>query len=109
MREKRVSRENRIEDFIKKFKFKYGKELEEVFTTGNCYYFALILKDRFAGDICYLPVENHFICKIANSYYDITGQIEPKEHPVKWTDFKEDMTWRRRIIRDCINFDTRKV
>ena len=98
-----------IEDFIRKFKFKYNSELEYIFTSGNCYYFALILRDRFNGEIYYLPIENHFICKIDNGFYDITGKIEPKEHPYKWSTFKyEDEALYKRIVRDCINFDTRK-
>lgn len=108
MRERIAVKENRIEEFIRKFKFKYSDELEEVFTSGNCYYFALILKEKFSGEIYYLPIDNHFICRVMSSYYDITGRIEPTEHPVKWSDFKSDKTWRRRIIRDCIDFDTRK-
>ena len=98
-----------ILNFIKKFKFKYAKELEEVFTTGDCYYFAIILKARFAGDIYYLPVANHFVTKIGSCYYDITGRVEPDEHPIKWSEFgKGDASWRRRVVRDCIDFDTRK-
>lgn len=48
-----------IEEFINKFKFKYSEELEYIFTSGNCYYFAVILKDRFCGDIYYLHVNYH--------------------------------------------------
>lgn len=100
---------DKVEEFIEKFKFIYAKELETVFTTGNCYYFALILKEHFGGEIYYLQIENHFICKIENKYYDITGRIEPKESPDKWSNFKNiDSALYKRIKRDCIDFGTRK-
>jgi hypothetical protein len=101
---------NEILEFIKKFKFKYSKELVEVFTSGNCYYFAVILKDRFNGEIYYLPIENHFVCKIDKDYYDITGFAPMNESPIKWTTYKnEDEKHYNRIVRDCINFDTRRT
>lgn len=98
-----------ILEFINKFKFKYKKELEYIFTSGNCYYFAVILKERFNGEIYYLPIENHFICKIDNNYYDITGKAKMNEKPYKWSEFiKEDEKLYNRIVRDCIKFKTRK-
>lgn len=100
---------NRIETFIDKFKFIYKQELEYVFTSGNCYYFAVILKEHFNGEIYYLPIENHFICKIDKEYYDITGKAKFNEKPYKWSELETyDNLLYRRIIRDCINFDTRK-
>lgn len=100
---------NEVLTFINKFKFKFDKELVEVFTTGNCYYFAIILKERFKGDIYYLPIANHFIYKIDNKYYDITGEVNPAEHPYKWSEYKlEDTKHGSRIIRDCVVFETRK-
>lgn len=98
-----------IETFIDNFKFKYSKQLIEVFTTGNCYYFAVILKERFNGEIFYLPIANHFICKIDNNnYYDITGKAVMNEKPIKWSEYKNvDAKNYKRIMRDCITFETR--
>jgi len=99
----------KVLEFIRKFKFKYGKELEYIFTSGNCYYFAVILKERFDGEIYYLPVANHFICKISKDYYDITGIATMNEQPYKWSEFKQfDESLYNRIIRDCVEFTTRK-
>lgn len=99
----------KVLEFIKKFKFKHVKEVESLFLYGNCYYFAVILKERFNGEIYYLPINNHFICKIDKEYYDITGLASINEHPYKWKDFKYfDELLYKRIVRDCINFDTRK-
>lgn len=97
---------NEILKFIEKFKFKYKEELVEVFTTGNCYYFAIILKERFNGEIYYMPIINHFICKIENKYYDITGEVNPSEHPYKWSEYKlEDKKHTNSITKYCITFE----
>ena len=99
---------NKVERFIDKFKFCHAKELEEVFTEGNCYYFALILSDRFDGEIYYLPIDNHFVCKIEDKLYDITGKVKTKETAIPWVVYKKtDELEAKRIIRDCIKFKTR--
>lgn len=101
---------DKVVDFINKFKFIHKKELEDTFTSGNCYYFALILKDHFDGEIYYLPIENHFICKVESNYYDITGIASMNEKPYKWSEYKNlDSRHYNRIVRDCIDFKTRKV
>ena len=74
---------------------------------GNCYYFALILKDRFPdGKIYYDVVYGHFIFKYQNKYYDWTGILnidEPLDCLIEWDKFDEyDSMQRERIIRDCI-------
>lgn len=97
---------NEVETFIKKFKFSHIKELEHIFMNGNCYYFAIILKERFNGEIYYLPIQNHFICKIENEYYDIMGKAKMDEHPYQWSKYP-DPKEKKRIIRDCVHFITR--
>lgn len=88
--------------FIEKFKEQYPDELEEIFSDGWCYYFAIILRARFAGRIYYLPKENHFVCKIGEMFYDINGVVIPEEE-VPWDEYKyEDMLHTQHIIRDCI-------
>lgn len=73
-------------------------------TTGNCYYFAIILKDRFPkGKIFYDVIYGHFIFQYKNKYYDWTGIIKPLGYLVKWDKFDEyDSLLEKRIIRDCI-------
>ena len=101
---------NKVEEFIEKFKFKYKKELEYVFSYGNCYYFALILKDRFHGEIYYLPIKNHFICKIEKEYYDINGKASMNEQPLKWDVIKKTkLKMKEQVARDCLKFETRKL
>lgn len=41
---------------------------------GNCYYFALILHDRFPGSVIYYDtIDGHFVTKIRDNYYDWRG------------------------------------
>ena len=73
-------------------------------TTGNCYYFAIILLSRFTEGIIYYDViYGHFVFEYKNHYYDWTGEIEPKGCLVEWDKFDEyDSLQKQRIIRDCL-------
>lgn len=72
-------------------------------TSGNCYFFALILADRFNGDIYYDVINGHFITKVADTFYDWNGIVESNNCYVKWSDMdKYDSLVKQRIIRDCI-------
>jgi hypothetical protein len=73
-------REITIEEFISDFKkFGTGKEIEDCFSNGYCYHFAQMLDDRFAlGEVCYIPVSNHFVYHYAGRIYDITGDCTDK-------------------------------
>ena len=72
--------------------------------TENCYYFALILKDRFPGGfICYDVINGHFSYYYGGKYYDHTGVIEPDGYIVLWDIFDEyDSIQKERIVRDCL-------
>lgn len=91
--------EEEVLDFIKK-RF----QVDCKWTDGNCYYFALILKDRFGGEIYYIPIEGHFVCKIGDSFYDFHGKHEvPLSVPITLKELeKRDDIWYNRIRRDCI-------
>lgn len=72
---------------------------------GNCYYFALILKDRFNGSIYYEPIMGHFITKIDNVFYDWHGVFVPErlEVLVKWDGYEViDSLHYARIKEDCL-------
>ena len=73
-------------------------------TTGNCYYFAIILKDRFPeGKIFYDVIYGHYVFQYKNEHYDWTGIIKPLGYLVEWDKFDEyDSLLKKRIIRDCI-------
>lgn len=95
--------EQTILAFIDKFKEIHGEELEDIFSDGWCYYFAVILRARFTGRIYYLPVMNHFVCKIGDLFYDINGIVIPEGDYYPWDEYKyQDIIHTQRIIRDCI-------
>ena len=76
---------------------------EDVFLNGCCFWFAYILQARFCGTIFYDPVRNHFVCRIGERFYDISGETHCEEYR-DWeryvlTDCKEYL----RIKRDCID------
>ncbi len=84
-------------EFIKGF-----SDASDLFLHGYCYWFAVILANRFHGEIWYLPIENHFVCKINGFYYDVTGKIQPENVIHRWSDYTEEIE-KKRIIRDCVN------
>ena len=62
--------------FIDNFKsYDSSNVLENTFLGGYCYYFAVILKERFKGDILYDPIEGHFLFYHKNELYDIRGCV----------------------------------
>ena len=51
----------------------------------------------------YDSVINHFVCRIHDRVYDITGDCTEKYNWSRWPTF-EDIRWERRVVRDCILF-----
>lgn len=95
--------EKQIERFLKRF-HDYNN-INDVFTKGCCYWFAVILNKRFPdSEIVYDPIACHFAVKIDGSYYDITGNIDHKYSFRPWNSDMFDPLDKRRTIRDCINF-----
>ena len=73
---------------------------------GNCYYFAVILHDRFPNStIYYDPIDGHFITKIGDNYYDWRG-VNIHVHVddiVKWDEYEQvDSKHYYRIKHDVI-------
>jgi hypothetical protein len=65
-----------ITTFITNFKRGHNEEnLIEVFTEGNCFHFALLLSNiEPDGAIVYDPIQGHFMYKVEDKFYDITGE-----------------------------------
>lgn len=74
-------------------------------TSGNCYYFAIILKSRFPdGQIYYDVVNGHFIFKYNNNFYDWNGVVTDVGIPILWETFEIDYDpiQYKKIIENCI-------
>ena len=101
---------NEVEKFIYKFKFLAPSAAEDLFMYGDCYYFAITLKERFKdkATIKYLIIDNHFVTEIDGRMYDIRGDVTDYveyKQLIDWNDMKDyDELLYDRIIRDCINF-----
>ncbi len=91
---------NEIEEFInRRFQNK------DNWLSGNCYYFALILKERFNGEIYYDPIDGHFMCLIDGFFYDWTGKLNiEKERLIEWSTYSAaDCLHYLHIKEDCID------
>ena len=91
---------NEVLEFIQR---RFAEDCDWVM--GNCYYFALILKDRFPeGKIFYDVRLGHFVYKYGEKYYPWLGIYEGNEdYLIPWDVFEiYDAAQKQRIIRDCI-------
>lgn len=90
--------ENEVVEFIRR-RFKPDSN----WLDGNCYYFAVILCERFPiFNIYYAPVAGHFVAGYNGEFYDWRGKYDD-EIPVLLSDIeKEDPAWYRIIVRDCV-------
>ena len=73
--------------------------------SGNCYYFAVILKDRFPqGEIYYDVIHGHFVFKYQGYFYDWSGLYHSNDtNLISWNDFqKYDVLQKKRIEEYCI-------
>lgn len=100
----------KIKQFIDRFT--HGsklKEVECVFETGCCFWFASILfirfKDEYGAEIVYDPILNHFACRINKRIYDITGDITDEiiYGWYSWDEYSElDELETGRIVKYCM-------
>lgn len=91
--------ENEVLEFIQR-RFKINCN----WLNGNCYYFAIILKDRFPeGTIYYDVIWGHFVFKYHDEFYDWNGVVERFGYLVEWDKFEEyDAAEKVRVIQGCI-------
>ena len=93
------------EDVINSFICRFLGDASDVFTRGCCYWFAVILSQRFAAcnaKIVYDQVSNHFGTRVFGKVFDITGDVTDK---FSWEDWPvDDALLFERIKRDCIMF-----
>lgn len=95
---------NAVLDFIKR-RF----PVDNNWLTGNCYFFAVILKSRFEeGIILYDVIDGHFVTMIGGVMYDWSGIVLPEEDETKhfyveWDKFEDyDELQKQSIIKGCI-------
>jgi len=84
---------NRVEQFIDDFKELFAEELETVFYRGYCYWFALILAERFKGEIWFNAKIVHFATKIGDQLYDIFGAVCPGINPFTGEEDNSENYW----------------
>lgn len=88
--------------FIDALRSVHKEAMIDVFSNGCCYWFAVILCDRFDGEMYYLEVENHWITKIGDRFYDVTGEVSG-DNAERWSEFVlKDEALTKRLYRDCI-------
>lgn len=112
-----------VKEFISR-RFPKSINSDSNWTNGNCYYFSLILKDRFNGTVYYDIIHGHFLTLINDAFFDATGivyKLSKKElnliennkftsckleydiTVVNWDCFdKYDKNQKERIFRDCV-------
>ena len=91
--------ENKVLEFINR-RFKDDCK----WLDGNCYYFTVILKDRFPkGKIYYDVIYGHFVFEYYRTYYDWTGVVKQLGYLVEWDKFDEyDSIQKERVVKGCI-------
>lgn len=96
--------EKQVCEFIKRRFFGFD---QKYWNTGNCYYFAVILKDRFGFDIYYDQIEGHFVAGYVNNdnmfLFDYNGRYYPKDGSILTvSQIQKDNNWWSRLVRDCL-------
>lgn len=95
-----MNREQEILQFISRF-----DRAQECFMDGCCYWFAVILKERFCGSIVYDPIYGHFLCEIDGDMYDVTGHanVDHSGQFYYWDGYLlQDPLHAASIYRDCV-------
>ena len=91
---------SQVINFITEF-----KSATRLFMEGKCYWFAIILRERFVGELYYDPVWNHWACLINDVLYDVTGVVKEGAFSPWPGIFVEDTPHYQRLIDQCIEFN----
>lgn len=74
----------------------------ECFTSGCCWWFAEILRQRFCGALVYDEIDGHFGCEIGKRVYDITGDCTGTFRKTYWSVFEaREPNLSVRILKRC--------
>lgn len=99
---------NKVLQFINDLKKISPAMLEYTFYEGYCYWLAVILADRFKGDIWFNPDIVHFAAKIDGKLYDIYGQIDDTK-PACWMSWEEFQCQHQEAVESIVNSCIKKV
>lgn len=82
--------------------------IEDRCLSGNRFHFAVILQNKFGGEIYYMPIIGHFVVKIDGNFYDWTGKLSDERlaegRLTSWDHLRyADPLLYQRLIRDCVN------
>ena len=91
-----------IVDFIHRRFTRYGTEM---WNSGNCYYFAVILKNRFNYlEIYYDQIDGHFVAGTGKNFFDVRGEVQVhKGATIRLKEIQEaDPEWFSRIWLGCV-------
>jgi len=95
----------KLKDSVLEFIFRRFGSTDAHWQDGNCYYFAVILKERFPkGKIIYDPISNHFLFKYRGHIYDSKGlDKEEREILYDWDRYENfDKSAYDRVVKYCI-------
>lgn len=79
-----MTEQQRIENIISAIR-ELHPELKDICLNGSCMNFHVILRRIYQNAEPYFNID-HIITKIGDSYYDITGKVNPKGYS-KFTEF----------------------
>ena len=88
--------------FIHQFKSSSQAVIEKLFLDGYCYYFAVILQERFGGEILYDTIDGHFVTLIRGGLYDIRGCVSNHYESASYLLTKKSWSNSPRIVEGCI-------
>ena len=86
-------------DFIKQF-----ESAQKLLLEGRCYWFAVILKERFDGQLMYNQIMNHWACLIDNQLYDASGAVVNTCYEEWPGSIIDDTTYYNRLVKQCIEY-----
>lgn len=79
-------------------------DMKEHYLSGKCYWFAVILRERFGGRIFYNQIDNHWACLIGGHLFDASGEIDQTGFE-QWPGIiKDDTPYYNRLLSQCINY-----
>lgn len=107
---------NKVIEFINGFKEASSPYIEWTFYRGYCYWFAVILSERFKGEIWFNPDIVHFAAMINGELYDIYGFVNVGKNPItgedetsNWMSWEEFQCTHQEAVKSIVDSCIKKV